>query len=74
MEGSVDYQEGLNKRDPSQPSMILVLWIWKRSFSFQLFDLDVDNSYTRGGPRQIRTLPVRAFDGAFLTCLSPRAT
>ena len=48
MEGSVAYQEGLNKRDPSQPSMTLVLWIWKRSLSFQLFDLDVDNSFTRG--------------------------
>ena len=46
--GSVDYQESLNKSDPSEPSLILVFLICKKKLNFQLFDLDVDNSFTRG--------------------------
>ena len=36
------------KSDPSEPSMILVFLTCKKNLSLKFFDLDVDNSFTRG--------------------------
>jgi len=60
MLGSVDNHERIQKPFPWTSIMTLVLRSRRRSFRSQHFDLDIQNSFTRGGgPRPIRTLPVR---------------